>query len=189
MMKSFESCKEELVSVVIKDFNYKYATVNKLYNCYQYFKNLLIFDLRDTNTFFKAHFFCSVNIPDSSIFPEELLKYDPEKFAHQHFTKCGDRTLFAQRKRLMVFIVPSNSSLVKFTEDPSLLIKELSSNTQTNKDQVLKAKRFILSCLLYQALKKEKVRELYILKEGFRTVLKRIPFLCQFQGSKIYPEP
>jgi hypothetical protein len=187
-MKSFDSCKEELVSEVIKDYSYKYATVNKLYNCYQYYKHLLILDLRDANTFFKAHFFCSVNIPDSSILPNELLKYNPIEFAHHHFTKCGDKTLFEQRKRLMVFIVPSNSSLVKFTEDPSLLIKEL-SNVQKNKDRILKARRFALSCLLYQALKKEKIRELYVLKEGFRNVLKRIPFLCQFQDSRIYPEP
>eukprot|EP00826_Nyctotherus_ovalis_P036283 TRINITY_DN3203_c0_g3_i3.p1 TRINITY_DN3203_c0_g3~~TRINITY_DN3203_c0_g3_i3.p1 ORF type:complete len:194 (-),score=56.98 TRINITY_DN3203_c0_g3_i3:798-1379(-) len=189
MMNTFEGSVEKVIEAVLKDNNYKYVTVNKLYNCYQYYKNILILDLRDSNTFFKAHFFCSVNIPDSTISPEELVNYDPKVFTEQHFVKPEEKSLFTRRKRLMVFIIPGNSSMRHFADDLSVLAKELRASPVEDKDRMLKAKRFALSCMLYQALKGEKVRELYILKEGFRKLLRRVPFLCLFQGAKIYPEP
>lgn len=189
MMSTFEGSVEKVIEAVLKNKDYKYVTVNKLYNCYQHYKNVLVLDLRDSGSFFKAHFFCSVNIPESSISPEELTDYDPKAFTERHLTKAEEKSLFTRRKRLMVFIIPGNSSMKHFADDLAVLARELRGNPVENRDRVLKAKRFALSCMLYQALKGEKVRELYILKEGFRKLLRHVPFLCLFQGAKIYPEP
>lgn len=45
------------------------------------------------------------------------------------------------------------------------------------------------SVLLYQALKKEKTREVYICRNSFHAIEGKYPFLCKFGGHSLYLEP
>ena len=45
------------------------------------------------------------------------------------------------------------------------------------------------SILLYQALKKDKTREVYICRNSFNAIQGKYPFMCRFSGSSLYLDP
>ncbi len=168
----------------------KFADASKVYNTMQQYKKALIIDFRAPEAFQKAHFAFSINVPHYSVTPDEFLDYDPAKFMEKHFANTSEKELFTHRRRLMVFLIPSHGSVKHLCENPSVVQGELSLDPAKYKNRVLRAKGFSLSVLCYKAFTKEKVREVYILKEGFRELSGRFPFLCEFCGTnKIYLEP
>ena len=168
---------------------YKYAKTNKVFNTLQHYKKILILDFRAPDAFSKAHFVFSVNVPHSILTAGEFLNYDPIKFMAKYFQTPRDKELFMYRKRLVVFLIPSNGSVKHLCDGSSSLKSELSLDPSTNRNNFLRAKGFALSCLAYKALSKEKVRELYIVQDGCKDLLDQFPFLCEFCDNKIYIEP
>ena len=188
-MKALDTPVSKLVPLISTEPNYKYVDTASLFNFYQYYKKILVFDLRGEKPFSTVHFFYSINLPYSSLTTAELINYNGEDFTLKHFKKSYEKELFKQRKRLIVFIIPSNGSISDFAANLSLVDKELNSDPNGTNIKFLKAKRFVLTSLLYKALKSEKIRELYILQCGFRQLLGKYPFLCLFHENKIYLEP
>ena len=171
------------IKTVQKSFktpDYKYASASKVFNTLQYYKKILILDLRESELFHKSHFSFSINLPASTLTSKELINFDQNEFVLKHFTNSKDKELFSLRKRLMVYILSSQ----KITE---VVAKDLSIFENPNSKKT--SKSTVLACLLYEALSKERIRELYILNNGFKNLLQRFPFLCNFENHKIYLEP
>jgi hypothetical protein len=154
------------------------ASSNHLYNSLQHYKKVLVLDFRNAKPFKTSHFFFSVNLPSEEITPGELMNYDGNSFMEQHIVSAKDKELFKQRKCLMVYILLSNEPVTPLFGD------RCKFDFNALNDQ-----RVLVPLLAYYALNREKVRELYILKDGFKEVLRIFPFLCLFSGVRIYIEP
>jgi len=43
--------------------------------------------------------------------------------------------------------------------------------------------------LLLKQLKKERIREVYIVMNGFQVFADKYPFMCKYRGAELYPKP
>jgi len=192
-MEIFGHSLEAIYKELSLESHYKFASVNKLFNAIQQYKKVLIIDFRNGEAFNKTHINGSINIPYNSITMDELTNYSANIFIDKHIANEQDKELYGHRRRLMVFLIPSCSSIQNLYDSienlKSVNFKEISEQLLNDKNKLIQFQGFLISCLLFQALLKEKVREVYILSEGFRTFLKQFPFLCSFYNNKIYIEP
>lgn len=176
------------VMKIIDSGNFNYAISTKIYNTIQQYKKALIIDLRCPEDFYTSHFFSSVNLPGDSFTVEELLHYDSNAFYERHFSKVKNGELFLNRKRLVVYIVPSFGCVDAMCDDHKVLTDILNSNTSSKID-FLRAKALVHAYILADCLRKEKVREVYIYINGFGVLLNRYPFLCLFCENHLYEVP
>ena len=180
---------EELFTFLAKETDYKFGTGNKIYNTIQQYKKALILDLRAEGPYKQSHLIFSVNVPNTSLTAKELMEYNPATFAEKHMGNAKQKEQFNQRRRLMVFIIPSNNSVRSLCHNPHLHFETLSTTKEEDKSKYFRARGLAFAYLIFQSFKKEKVREVYIIPDGFKDLLNRYPFLCEFSGNKLYLEP
>jgi hypothetical protein len=165
------------------------VTSSKIYNTIQQYKMVLVLDLRETKAYARCHLAGAISLPATTLTETELLNYDPNRFAETHCPKAPEAAHFGQRKRLMIFIIPSQRSVRRYHETPSPIPKKSHDTPARQHARQLQLKGLLKAYMLYKCLMSERIREVYLHVDGFKEILREYPFLCAFWGNRIFLEP
>lgn len=167
----------------------KTTNAQDIYNQYQIFPRILVFDLRSSTLYKSCHLKCSVNFPVESFRDNHFINFDPDEIISKFLSLKEDQDAFSKRKRSMWFIVahqnwtsrifPHLADLFDFDKIKGLKAKFSSQDILATRNAVL----------LYKTLKKDKTREIYICRNSFNAIQSKFPFMCRFDGSCLYQEP
>ena len=168
---------------------YQYANSSLIFNTLQRYMEALILDFRGSAEYKETHMQQSISMSPEILGIEDLLKFSPAEFAEKHLTGKS-KARFLRRKRLYIFLIPSNDAVTSLLDFPDKISESLSAKEQNGEGQSCPNRRGLLSAYLtYKALWAERIKEIYIFPHGFKQLVERYPFLCEYQGAKIYVEP
>jgi len=166
---------------------FTYIRRSKIFNTIQRYKNCLIIDFRNHNDFSQSHMRFSLNFSPEIIGLDKFINYNSEEICEQ-FLSGPEKLRFNKRKRLHIFLIPSENSVCELIENPGKITEFLhSGDSKFYKHS--DSKGLLCSYLMYKGLQEERISEIYIYPYGFKSLLNAYPFLCLFQNSKIYIEP
>lgn len=186
---SEEDIQSEVDFIGVEPITIKTTNAQEIYNHYQMFPKILVFDLRSGKLYNNSHLKCSVNFPVDKFRDSDFINFDPDKIYNDHLELKVDKAAFKGRKRSMWFIVAHQKWTSKIFEFlPYLFDVEKFSELKTlfSSEDILATRN---SILLYKALKKDKTREVYIWRNSFNAIQGKYPFMCRFTGSSIYIDP
>mmetsp|Transcript_47767 Transcript_47767/g.35017 ORF Transcript_47767/g.35017 Transcript_47767/m.35017 type:complete len:132 (-) Transcript_47767:859-1254(-) len=121
-----------------------------------------------------CHLENSINLPLNYCDDEFFINWNPEKISTEIIKNPVKKSLFDQRKRLYVCIICSEYDTTNFLDklhrifDVSSLDSYVKKYVES-KDKVENLLSLRNALLLYKALKKERIREIYICVNGFNT--------------------
>eukprot|EP01022_Parablepharisma_sp_SALTPOND_P016655 TRINITY_DN2493_c0_g1_i1.p4 TRINITY_DN2493_c0_g1~~TRINITY_DN2493_c0_g1_i1.p4 ORF type:complete len:221 (+),score=19.10 TRINITY_DN2493_c0_g1_i1:129-791(+) len=167
---------------------YKYTDKTKIFNVIQRYHNALIIDFRTATGYGQAHLQFSINFAPETTGVHDFMYYSPEVFT-ERFALGKDKARFQKRKRLYIFLIPSENSVEELLECPSKMAEVLGNSKVVPKQKFLDAKGLLCAYLLYKGLQAERIHEIHIFPKGFKSVLQSYPYLCLYSGTKIYVEP
>lgn len=173
----------------------KTTNAQEIYNYYQMFPKILVFDLRSTKRYMDCHLKCSINFPVDVFRDNNFINFDPADIIENHLVLKVDKEAFKARKRAMCFIVANHtctSDIFQHLTDlfdqekltqlksifPSDSLRSITSNAE--KPAMFSAEDILAtrnSILLYKALKKDKIREVYICRNSFNVIEGKYPFM------------
>jgi protein-tyrosine phosphatase len=185
---SEEEIREELDFIGLDPIKIKTTNAQDIYNQYQIFPRILVFDLRSMTLYKTWHLKWSINFPVDILKDNSFINFDPEKI-DKFLILREDKEAFNKRKRSMCFIVAhqnSTSRIFPHLADLFDLAKIKELKTKFSSQDILATRN---SILLYKALKKDKTREVYICRNSFNAIESKFPFMCRFDGSSLYQDP
>jgi hypothetical protein len=185
---SEEENREELDFIGLDPIKIKTTNAQDIYNQYQIFPRILVFDLRSMTLYKTWHLKWSINFPVDILKDNSFINFDPEKI-DKFLILREDKEAFSKRKRSMCFIVAhqnSTSRIFPHLADLFDLAKIKELKTKFSSQDILATRN---SILLYKALKKDKTREVYICRNSFNAIESKFPFMCRFDGSSLYQDP
>lgn len=184
-----ETISSEVEFIGLEPFTVKTTNAMELYNHYQMYPKIIVFDLRDSSRYKESHLKCSVNFPINVFKTDNFINFNPEWIEKEHLELDVDKLAFKNRKRSVCFIVAHSTGRSKiFDYVPDLFDREKFDllKTMFSAEDILATRN---SFLLYKALKKDKTREVYFSLNSFRAIQGKYPFMCRFAGSSLYLDP
>jgi predicted protein tyrosine phosphatase len=167
----------------------KTTNAQDIYNQYQMFPKILVFDLRSRKLYKNSHLKCSVNFPVDVVKDTDFINFNPERITKNYIDLEADKAAFKSRKRAMCFIVAHQTCTSRIFPH----LADLFDNSKFGELREKFSAQDILATrnavLLYMALKKEKTREVYICRNSFKVIQGKYPFMCRFEGSSLYLNP
>ncbi len=179
---------ESIAKLISHPKPFQYANGSQIFNTIQSYMQALVIDLRSSADYFESHLQFSVNLPNERVGLDALLHYGTD-FADKYLSSEA-RSLFQRRRRLYVFIIPSSDSVEHLlSAAPSKIAAALISKTKSTAAAAVDARGLLSAYVLYKAFWAEHVKELRIFAGGFKQLLERYPFLCEFHNVHIYVQP
>ena len=184
-----EDYKAEIDFIGSEPFIIKTTNAQEFFNYYQLFPKVIIMDMRSKEQYGHWHIKKSINFPVDVFKSDDFIHFKPSKILEENLTLAVDKEMFKNRKRSIVFIVSHRVCTTTIFEylhylfDPEK-IQYLKSKYEA--EDILATRNAVL---LYQALKKDKTREVYICRNSFNALQSKYPFMWRFKGSSLYLEP
>lgn len=157
-----EEYKAEIDFIGSEPFRIRTTNAQEFFNHYQLFPKVIIMDMRSKEQYNHCHIKKSINFPVDIFKSDDFINFKPNKILEEHLTLTVDKEMFKNRKRSIVFIVSHRVCTTTIFEYLHHLfdaekVQELMSKFAA--EDILATKNAVL---LYQALKKDKTREVYI---------------------------
>jgi len=176
-----------------KKLSFKVANPQKLFNIRQQYGKCLSIDLRNRKSYAECHLEDSVNLPCDELGEEFFTKFNPSVVENKVLTDPEEVRLFKMRKRLVVFIIASTRRADKYLQNFHSLFEVDELLKTAEKEQIYKdlSDVFMLrkAILLASALHDDKVREVYMVVDGFNIFYKYYPLICKFKNFPLYIKP
>jgi rhodanese-related sulfurtransferase len=184
-----EDFKAEIDFLGLEQMNIKTTNAQEIFNYYQSFPLILIWDMRAKKHYQNCHLKWSVNLPVDKFVDDDFINFDPQKIIEKHFESQVDKDAFKKRRRSMVFIVAHRTCSTRIFQSLANMFDydKVWSLKNTFSSQDILATRN--SVLLYKALRKDNHREVYIWRNSFNAIQGKYPFLWKFSGSSLYLNP
>lgn len=100
-----EEIKSSLGYIGTEPLTIKTTNAQEIYNHFQMFPKILVFDLRSTKRYKNCHLKCSVNFPVDVFRDRNFINFDPADIIENHLELKVDKEAFKARKRSMCFII------------------------------------------------------------------------------------
>lgn len=184
-----EEIKDELDFLGSEPIKIKTTIAQEIYNSYQMFPKVMVWDMRSSKHYSMSHLKWSVNLPVDVFKSEDFLNFNPNKIIDEHLTLDWDKEMFKNRKRSMVFIVALRAWENQIFNQLADLFDKTKLETLKHKysaEDILAVRN---SVLLYMALRKDKTREVHLWRNSFNAIQGKYPFMCKFSGASLYMEP
>jgi hypothetical protein len=184
-----EDFKAEVDFLGYEEIKIKTTNAQEIFNYYQGFPQILVWDMRAKKHYQNCHLKSSVNLPVDKFVDDDFINFDPQKIIDKHLESEVDKDAFKKRKRWMLFIVAHRTCTTDIFKSLADMFDydKVSSLKNTYSSQDILATRN--SVLLYKALKKNNTREVYIWRNSFNAIQGKYPFLWKFSGSSLYLNP
>jgi hypothetical protein len=99
-----ESYQSEVEFIGLEPLAIKTTNAQELYNHYQMYPSILVFDLRDSSRYQDCHLKCSVNMPINTFTSDNFINFNPNHIQKEVLDLEVDKAAFKNRKRSMCFI-------------------------------------------------------------------------------------
>lgn len=96
-----EEIKSEIGYIGTDPYTFKTTNAQEIYNHYQMFPKILVFDLRSSQRFNKCHLKGSINFPVDSFSSQDFVNWENEDVVNKYLNSEEDRIAFKGRKRSM----------------------------------------------------------------------------------------
>jgi hypothetical protein len=136
----------------------------------------------------------SFSFPIDQCSDDFFINWDPANILENIIKNPVKRTLFELRKRYFVFIIASQNDIENYLDklpkifDPQSITKYY-QKYQNDEESVYKMEDLVSirnALLLYKALKNEKIREVYLCVNGFKSIKQNYPYYCKYRTQFLY---
>lgn len=148
-----EDFKAEIDFIGQEKLTLKTTNAQEMYNIYQSYPHILVWDLRAKKHYDNWHLKWSVNLSIDDFKDDDFFNFNPDKIIEEHLELKVDKDSFKRRKRSMVFIVAHRmwkTHIFQYLADLFDFSKIQEMKNKFSAQDILATRN---SVLLYKALK------------------------------------